>query len=84
VEVNVLDAGLIAQLGRLEIAEEAAVLALLQLDVNEHAEAVVEEQCLVVGALHLLLVGATHAHQVEVAELVQSLGGQHVLLLHHW
>ena len=72
VEVDVLDAGLVTEAGRLEVAEEAAVLALLQLDIDQHAEAVVEGQRLVVGSLHLLLVGAAHAHEVEIVELVEG------------
>jgi len=42
VEVDVLDAGLVTELGGLEVAEEASVLTLLELDVDQQSEAVVE------------------------------------------
>ena len=64
-EVDVLEAGLVAQPRRLEVAAQATVLALLQLSVDEHAEPVVEAERLIVGALHLLLVGARHAEQLR-------------------
>src|SRR5712691_12664951 len=80
-EVEILDAGLTAQPSRLQVAMETAVLAVLGLAVDQHAQALFEGQRLVVGTFHLFAEGARHAHQVEGVKLVEGRRGEHGDLL---
>ena len=83
-EVDVLDAGRGAQLGDLEVALDASVVAVLGLAVDEQPQPLLEAERLILGALQLLAEGAGHAHQVEGVELVQGRGDEHGEPPRHW
>ncbi len=54
-----------------------AVLSGRLLQVDHGTQSLLEGRRLVVGALHLLLKGAGHTHQVHGSQLVQGRAGQH-------
>jgi hypothetical protein len=76
-EVNALDGGGQPEPGRLEHALQAAVLALGELPVNQHAEALLEAQGVVVGMLALFDESPGHARQVKRVQAVQGGVGEH-------
>jgi hypothetical protein len=64
-EVDVLDDGVGSQLGLLQATLETAVLPLGDLPVDEHPEALLEAERLVVGPLTLLGEPGGHRHQPQ-------------------
>lgn len=82
-EVEVLDRRVDAELGRPEVPLQAAVVAVLGLPVDEHPQALLEGEGLVVGAFELLREGAGHAREVERVELLEGRVGEHRRVLLH-
>ena len=72
------------QLGLLEGAGDALVVAGEPLGVDEQAEALVEAEARQLGVLLLLGPGVGHGVELELLQLVQGRGGQHAggVLLH--
>jgi hypothetical protein len=66
-----------AETGGLEVACEAAVLAVLHLPVDEQAEALLEAEGGVVGTLELVDERAGHAREGEGVQLVDRRRDEH-------
>jgi hypothetical protein len=76
-EVDVLEGGGIAQLGRAQALGELALLAEGRLGVHQEAEAFVEAQARMLGRAELQLQGIDHAQELHGVHLLQRLLVQH-------
>ena len=76
-EVDVLDGGGIAHLGRAESALELALLAGRPLAVDQESQPLVEAQARALARAELLLEGLRHAQELHGVHLFQGLLGQH-------
>jgi hypothetical protein len=81
VEVDVLDDGPVAQLGGLQVALHAPVLAFGDLPVDQQAQALLETEPLVGSLVALLGQARCHCRQLQRIEAVDRLVVQHVVLL---
>ena len=78
--VDGLEAGLREpEPGLLQRALQAPVLPREPLGVDEHAEALVEGECVVIGATLLFLPGGGHGVQTQGRELVVGRGVEHAV-----
>jgi hypothetical protein len=70
-EVDVLNAGVGAELCFPEIASEAPVFAVLSLAVDEESKTVLEVKRVVLGTFALFEESASHSFESELVELVE-------------